>query len=851
MPGSVGKMFFQAGKHADDMATITRRVEQAKVPTAPAKQADDLVDGTTKPRTPEMGLPSAKDPKARNINFSNLETEGDVLQLLDDVSLQNDNFLDARRGVVGHEETVAKSKKYSIEDILGRKPGEAFNAEQITAGRNILIDSAEKLQSAAKLIQQGNASEADMLAFRQMVARHQAVQAQVSGMTAEAGRALNAFKIQAEGGMLQVRQMREMLEATGGTKSAQALAEMIASADNPAEIAKIAREVGHANSADMLLEYWINGLLSSPATHMVNTTSNAMVALWQMPERALAAQVNKLFRSADGVQAGEATAQLFGMFRGVKDGLKLGWQALKTGEPTDAALKLEARKYRAITAENVSEVLASGAGRFGLDPESVRLGGPLAQAMDLLGEGVRVPGRLLTAEDEFFKAVGYRMELNAQALRQAKAEGLSGNALAERIAHLVNNPSEQIHMAAMDAARYQTFTNSLGETGQGFQRLANSHPVAKLLLPFVRTPTNIIKFVGHRSPLAPLAQTFRADIAAGGARRDLAIARMSLGSMVMGMGATMSFEGQITGGGPADKSQREALRRMGWQPYSVKVGDEYYSYNRLDPLGMFLGLSADVAEVMKYGTDEDRENIGAASAMALAKNLTSRTYLRGLSEFLDAVESGDEKKWSRYIQRQAATWTPATSMVAQVERTMDPTLRATYSIMDEIKARTPGLSETLPPRRNVWGEPIVLQGGLGWDFVSPVYSSTRKPSLADEEIYLNEVPVSMPRRTLGQGNFAVELSPEEYDRYVVLAGNEFKDPNTGLGMRDYLEQEVIPSDAYQNATEGPDGGRSLIIQQVIRQFRDGAKAQLQQEFPGLAGAMQQMQENKVDALLGQ
>lgn len=847
----IGKVLREATKGADDMATITKRVEQAKVPTAPVEQADELTQKSAQPRQVEMGRPSAADPQARNLNFDNLDTPDDVLQMLDDVSYQQDNFLESRRGVVGHEQTKAESAQYGIQDLLGRKPGEAFNAAQITASRNILIDSAEKLQSAAKLIRQGQASEADMLAFRQMVAKHQAVQAQVSGMTAEAGRALNAFKIQAQSGMLQARQLREMLESSGGTRTTQALAEMIASADNPAAIAKITREVGHANTADMVLEYWINGLLSSPATHVVNTTSNAMVAFWQIPERALAAQVNKVFRSADGVQAGEATAQLYGMFRGVKDGLKLGWKTLKTGEPTDEALKLEARKYKSITAENVSQVLASGAGRFGLDPESVRLGGPLAQGVDLLGEAVRVPGRLLTAEDEFFKAVGYRMELNAQALRQAKAEGLSGDAFASRLAELVNNPPESIHMAAIDAARYQTFTNSLGDTGQSFQRFANSHPVAKLLLPFVRTPTNIVKFVGHRSPLAPLSQQFRADIAAGGARRDLAVAKMTLGSTVMGMGATMAFEGHITGGGPSDKSQREALKRLGWQPYSVKVGDTYYSYNRADPIGMFLGLSADVAEVMRYGTDEDRQNVSAASAMALAKNLTSRTYLRGLSEFLDAFDSGDQKKWDRYLRRQAATFTPATSLVAQVERTMDPTLRATYTLMDEIKARTPGLSESLPPRRNLWGEPIVLQGGLGWDFVSPVYTSTRKPSLADEEIYLNEIPVSMPRRTLGQGNFAVDLAPDEYDRYVELSGSAFKDPNTGLGLRDYLEKEVIPSQVYQAATPGPDGGKSLIIQQVVSKFREGAKAQLMEEYPGLAGAMQQMQANKEDALLGQ
>ena len=69
--------------------------------------------------------------------------------------------------------------------------------------------------------------------------------------------------------------------------------------------------------------------------------------------------------------------------------------------------------------------------------------------------------------------------------------------------------------------------------------------------------------------MAPLFTKFRADISAGGARRDLALTRMATGSMLMFTMADMALSGHVTGGGPANKEQKDALYRSGWQPYSV------------------------------------------------------------------------------------------------------------------------------------------------------------------------------------------------------------------------------------------------------------------------------------------
>lgn len=823
---------------------ITKGVETRRIPTAEEEVAEDIL--TTPARQVEMGRPSAYDPEARNINFDYLDTQDDVMQLIDDVSLQQEHFIKERRGTVTHEQTLKEAEQYTIDDLLGRKPSDAFNAAQITSARQILVESGSRIKQASEAILEGQASEADMLAFRQMVAQHSAIQAQVSGMTAEAGRALNAFRIKAEGGQVRASQLKEALRQQGGADAVEKLAKLFADADTPDDIAKVARDIGHATTGDMVIEYWINGLLSSPATHVVNVVSNSMVGLWQVPERLMAAGISKAMRSEDGVKAGEASAQLYGMINGFRDGLRLGGKALIEGEPSDTLMKIEQQQYNAITAENVANT--SWGKMIGVNPQSVADGGIAARAVDLLGEGIRIPGRFLGAEDEFFKAIGYRMELNALAYRKAVGEGLKGNDLAVRINQIINDPPEDIHLGAVDASRYQTFTKELGETGQAMQRVANTNPAVKLLVPFLRTPTNIIKYIGERTPLGVMSRNVRAEIAAGGARRDLALSKMAMGSMVMSVGALLAAEGTVTGGGPSESGVRAAMKRQGWQPYSLKVGDTYYAFNRLDPLGMFLGLSADAVEVMKYAeTDEEREQVATAVTMAVAKNLTSKTYLSGISDFLHVMDDPD-RYLEGYIKRQAASFTPMTSLVANIEREFDPTVRATYSIMDQIKSRTPTLSKELPPRRNLWGEPIVLQGGLGWDFISPIYSSKIEPDVVDMAIVDNEIDVRMPRKYLGQGKFRVELSPIQYDRYVQLAGSEAKEPSTGYGLKEYLEKEVLGHEFYREGTEGPDGSRAMMIKSAVTAFRDLAKAKLIQEFPELEVELEHKQRMKASAM---
>jgi hypothetical protein len=236
----------------------------------------------------------------------------------------------------------------------------------------------------------------------------------------------------------------------------------------------------------------------------------------------------------------------------------------------------------------------------------------------------------------------------------------------------------------MSAAREGTFTTPLGNKGAALQNLVMNVPGGRYIIPFVRTPINLMKYVGVRTPgLNLLAESVRAEFKAGGARRDIMLAKTAMGGTFYALGAHLSAQGIILGGGDLNQS---AEKLGGEIPYSVRVGDKYYAYNRFDPFGAFLGISADLTRIYGHiGTDES-DNMAAMATLAISRNLVSKTYLSGLVDFLSTVNSGSEKKWQNFMERQAATFVPFSSAMGVARREIDPEVKEIWSVLDAIKA---------------------------------------------------------------------------------------------------------------------------------------------------------------------
>jgi hypothetical protein len=213
--------------------------------------------------------------------------------------------------------------------------------------------------------------------------------------------------------------------------------------------------------------------------------------------------------------------------------------------------------------------------------------------------------------------------------------------------------------------------------------VANEWLGAKLILPFVRTPINIIKFAGERSPFAVMLPEFRKAIQAGGHARNEALAKLTIGSGLSALAVSYALDGKISAGGPTDPNERAALVNSGWQPYSVRIGDRWVSYQRFEPLSLLIGVAADFAEVGMLASAEEEDSIALSLAQSVAKNLTSKTWLSGVSDFFDAL-SDPERFGEAFVSRLTSSMA-VPAVVAHMAGSTDENMRDSQSILGAVQ----------------------------------------------------------------------------------------------------------------------------------------------------------------------
>lgn len=767
-------------------------------------------------------------------------------------------FEDARRGKISWEETeaMARSLGWTADQLMRRRRGQSFNAEEWEAARAIVDGAMSEVLEAARAAEGGN--DADVILFQQRLSKFVPLAEQVLGARAEWGRVGAIMRKQAS----QAKQLGDILDSMGGRMTieakAKALNDLAGSGASPETLRRTVRQVAEIRFIDKVVEAWINGLLSGPQTHAVNVASNQLIALLSVPEHAIAAAIGKLHGGTDKVYMREVMPRAWGLLAGTREGALLGAtvfssaakrlhlarsQAAREGL-TGAAAKRRTReivdKVRALSGDRPANASAEQDMLWDIREQAGKLeeGTDFFEKVDtgyrkaiggLPGRVVRLPGNFLQSQDEFYKAIAFRMDLNSRALRQGIREGLSGAALRDRadeIAHKVaalrglDRPADltpeeamlwDMHDALIHFSRYQTFTNPLGPLGRSIQSIAARWPFPfRFIMPFIRTPVNIVKFAGHRSPVAPLMPSFREEWRKGGAARDSAIARMVFGT---GLGMTvmmMAMQGAITGGGPSDPDERR-LWLQKYRPYSIKVGDTWYSYGRLEPLGMVMGVAADLATVAHIMPESELEEVLGLLYSSVAKNLASKTFLRGISEAVAAYYD-PERYGDAWLRQFAGTAIP--TGVAQVARVDDPVLRRADTIIEKWKSRIPGLSDKLLPRRDIFGEPIVLGGGLGPDIISPVYLGVDPHDPVVDEMVRLGVAVSPPTQRIG----GVKLTPEQYDEYAQMVGQTAK--------------RVLDQMVAQPSYEGlPDALRLDMIDGVFKAAREQARVMMMARYP--------------------
>lgn len=152
------------------------------------------------------------------VNWTKINSEADIDELIDQVATAMRGTIDeARRGTISDDQLrgLAEALNMTPDQLINRRLGQAFNAEQVVASRAILEASARKLIQMGQ--QYANSTDpVEMFQLMRMLNTHTAVQAQFRGAAAEAGRALRAYQIPHGSPERRILEIQNQLMANGG-----------------------------------------------------------------------------------------------------------------------------------------------------------------------------------------------------------------------------------------------------------------------------------------------------------------------------------------------------------------------------------------------------------------------------------------------------------------------------------------------------------------------------------------------------------------------------------------------------------------------------------------------------------
>jgi len=826
-----------AGAAAPVEVPVTPAAPRLPSPLMPEVNIDERARAVSRANLGEFDLDAT-----HQTNFDTITTTDDVKAVIAEAADRNAPLIEeSRRGTISNEQLKGLAADLNMEQdivraVLERESGGVLRPEVILGARQVLNASADRVLQLGKKISSGQATDIERLQFRRQVQFHDEYQRQFMGARAETGRALNAFGIPVgiDNEPMRLKALQQAVDTMHGADT-DALAAMVAQLDTAEGIGRFTREYSRSRVAGVLQELFINSLLSGPKTHIINAQGNALFSMMNVFETAVAARLGKMLPGADHVEIGEASAILFGQMTGFRDAMRVAAKSFREGRALDAAMKYTGHTDRAISTANLF--------RDSQPHPSV------AAALDLVGAAIRLPTeRVMAPTDEFFKMMAFRGELARNAYLHAmdvtQSKVMTEDEIAQVIKDFMENPPQRVLSVAEDQVQVMTFQEPLGPIASKWQAALSKTPGAFFIAPFIKTPVNIFKAgLMERSPLALFSEKVRRDIAGGGRARDMALAKLSMGSLTVGTVAVMAASGSITGGGPQNPDARRALEADGWQPYSFAIPNEdgtvtYQSYARAEPLAYVIGATADAVEVGAY-LDYDDETKDEAQATndalaavvaGVANNTMSKTFLQGVADFSEAM--ADPKRYmTQFLTSTGTALIPYSAFRRQAAQIQDPVIREAWTLSDKLAASSgiPGWSEKAPPRRDIFGEPMYRKGGSLMGVMSPFPESTTKGDPVMDEVLsvINQtrtVPVAMPGRRIEN----LKLTVEEYDELVTYSR---RDPlPDGLTFKEHL-QDLFDSQAYQLAT--PDY-RVVLIKQVQNVADQVGRAMLEQNNPGFS-----------------
>jgi hypothetical protein len=721
-----------------------------------------------------------------------------------------------------------------LDALLGWKLGDRpLTDAEVKASQYLMSNTYENVvDSAIKASISG--TEDDLLHLSNMLETFKYIDSARSGAGSEAGRALNAHKLSADlmntsidafnanlTAQGRIDLVKNALDAGGGKESLQDIAKTIrAISEMPdANVAKALSQMpkvgGIKATADILQAVAINGMLSSPKTVVSNTISNALTTTISALTNYGATGIGFVRGSTDGMKLSAANSYIRGMMSGMLEGFSAAGQALKTGRGGPANI---------IKGDFAMPINAISAEALGVPVEQNFAYKIIGKVVDTTGLAVGLPSRINATSDAFWGTVMYRGKVYEEATTAAERLGLTGKEASDFINAKVKDVPVGIHESAQKFAQENTFSKALDD--QSFagkvDGVIEKVPMGRVVLPFFKTSANIIDYSFKHSPLAPFSTPIREAIMRGGKEGDIALSKVIVGTTMLGGAAYLASQGIITGPDTNNYKVKQALEEsgLGWQPDSIKVGDNYVNISRVDPFSSFLRLGAVMSQLRNFVSDDEYEQLASVAGGAVVDFLTPEMMIDGYSRLFEAYNEAaryDSKdKVVSVMADIGSRFVPFSALQRDIKNQIDPYKGSTAivqkdagfldkftdKLINRYKSISPWHSTDLPIQRNIFGEPLLVPDGAGPDIISP-FAITKaggsevvqklqalagyKETVAPDD-NLPDLRIEMPSKQWSPGGAVaavkIELRPAEYERYIMYSAGIDPDTNKPLnGMQ--------------------------------------------------------------------
>lgn len=446
------------------------------------------------------------------------------------------------------------------------------------------------------------------------------------------------------------------------------------------------------------------------------------------------------------------------------------------------------------------------------------------------------PVRMLEAGDAFFKAQYYNSHMYGTAARRARrAEVEDGVDFETAFQQALDEAKPQDIQAAKDYAAKMTYTNDpnvyqniFGVLADGLNRIQSRDKslTMNLLMPFIRTPANLISYSVEMTGLNAIIPgfgmgKFYSDLTGKNpAARHEALAKLTAAIGLWYTVQQLHAEGRISGTGPVNWEEVEAWKAAGWQPNSVKLGDKWYDTARAAPGGRALNIVASIMDYMALNHEaQEEDQIGwvGAGLLYLADNMIDESFMSTTADFITAVQAKNTGR-SQSIAASTINSMVIPNLVRDLRRVTDPTVRSTTSpdigtqIVNQMRNAWPGFSDALPPRRDWKGDPINYYGNAYYRGLVPFsVRDSQETDVASMAIAYHRIGPSKPDKRIAlPGGFVDLFAMDEgrgfvYDKYVEFMGKARHEAVTRAMGKSGWERAV----AEGSIGPGSDGDRIL------------------------------------------